>query len=254
MPRLAGRVALITGGAGGIGSATARMFVAEGAQVVLADVAVERATAVAADLGPAATATPLDVREPDQWSAAVQTALAHFGRLDVLVNNAGVWRIGTIADVALEDVRLCFEVNQLGPLLGMRAAAPALRESGEGAIVNISSGAGMAGFPGQIAYSAKKWALRGMTKTAAIEFGGPRGIRVNSVHPGAVATEMIAAVAAHNEHAFDRNPVPRVAQPEEIAALVTYLASTESAYVTGAEFVIDGGLLAGPALFDPNDV
>jgi 3alpha(or 20beta)-hydroxysteroid dehydrogenase len=105
-----------------------------------------------------------------------------------------------------------------------------------------------------VAYGATKWALRGMTKTAAIEFGGPGGIRVNSIHPGAVDTPMIAAMASHNEHAFDRFPVPRVAQPEEIAAMITYLASTESSYVTGAEFVIDGGLTAGPPLFDPNEV
>jgi 3alpha(or 20beta)-hydroxysteroid dehydrogenase len=244
MARLDGKVALITGGAGGIGTATARAFTAEGARVMIAD--------VPAQLDSPYEYHQLDVREKSQWDAAVAATRAAFGRLDILVNNAGVWRPAGLLDVTVEDFRVSVDVNQLGTLLGMQAVAEAMKATGGGAIVNVSSGAGMGGFPGQIVYSSTKWAIRGMTKTAAIELGGPGGIRVNSVHPGPVDTPMTAAVSSAHGDAFARWPVPRVAQPEEIASMIVYLASDESAYVTGAEFVIDGGLLAGPALFDPS--
>ncbi|HEY3713345.1 MAG TPA: glucose 1-dehydrogenase [Jatrophihabitantaceae bacterium] len=252
MDRLRGKVALITGGSGGIGSATARAFVSEGARVAVTDVRAEQGRLVVDGLGEGAIFVEHDVRDPAQWAQAVTAAVKAFGRLDVLVNNAGVWRPAPLAEVTVEDARLVYEVNQLGQLLGMQAVTTAIRAAGGGAIVNMSSGAGMAGFPGQIVYGATKWAVRGMTKTAAIELGGPGGIRVNSVHPGAVDTEMVAAVAHHNEHAWDNNPVPRVATADEIAALVVFLASDESGYITGAEIAIDGGLLAGPKLFDVN--
>jgi len=250
--RIAGKVALVTGGAGGIGSATARRFIAEGGQVAVADQDLDAALALEMELGPDAIAVYLDVREPALWAAAIRTTVERFGRLDALVNNAGVWRPASIQDMTVEDIRLSLDVNQLGTLLGIQAVVDPMRAAGGGSIVNVSSGAGMGGFPGQIVYGSTKWAIRGLTKTAAMELGGAQGIRVNSIHPGAVDTMMVAAVAHRNEHAFDDNPVPRVARPEEIADLILFLVSDESSYMTGSEVVIDGGLGAGPKLFNPS--
>lgn len=251
MARLSGKIALITGGAGGIGSATARKFVAEGAKVAVADADSAAAKKLAGELGPAALGVDLDVREPTQWADAVSATVAAFGGLNVLINNAGVWRPATIANMTVDDFRLSVDVNLLGTLLGIQAVSEVMRSAGGGSIVNMSSGAGLGGFPGQIVYGATKWAVRGLTKTAAMELGGPNGIRVNSIHPGAVDTPMVAAVANKNVHAFDDNPVPRVARPAEIADLMLFLASDESTYITGSEVAIDGGLGAGPKLFNP---
>ncbi len=251
--RLAGKVAVVTGGGGGIGSATARRFVEQGAQVVIGDVSDAATTRLADELGAAARAVHLDVREEADWAAAVQCAVAEFGRLDVLVNNAGVWRPANLVNLELADVRLSLDVNVIGTLLGMRSVIAPMRAGGGGSIVNVSSGAGMAGAPGQIAYGATKWAIRGMTKTAAMELGGSHGIRVNSIHPGPVDTPMTAAIASSDPHRFDHLPVPRVARPEEIAGMALYLASDDAAYVTGAELVIDGGLGAGPMMLNPAD-
>jgi 3alpha(or 20beta)-hydroxysteroid dehydrogenase len=251
--RFSEKVALITGGAGGIGSATARRMVSEGGKVAIADVDIAAADALAKELSPNAIAVDLDVREPARWAAATGATLARFGRLDVLVNNAGVWRPASIGDMTIEDIRLSLDVNQLGTLLGIQAVVDPMRAGGGGSIVNVSSGAGMGGFPGQIVYASTKWAIRGLTKTAAMELGGVNGIRVNSIHPGAVDTPMVAAVANRNVHAFDDNPVPRVGRPEEIADLILFLACDESSYITGSEVAIDGGLGAGPKLFNPSE-
>ena len=194
MGRLDGKVALISGAARGQGEAEARRFVAEGARVVLGDVLETECRTVEESLGDAARAIRLDVTREDDWSRAVETALDAFGRLDVLVNNAGIVRTGAIESTSLEDYRAVVDVNQIGTFLGMRAVVPAMREAGGGSIVNISSNAGMEGVQGVIGYVASKWAIRGMTKSAALELGR-YGIRVNVVCPGGVATPMIGGVA-----------------------------------------------------------
>ncbi len=246
MGRLDGKVALISGGARGQGEAEARRFVAEGARVVVGDVLEAECRAVADSLGDAARAVRLDVTQEADWAQAVQTALEAFGRLDALVNNAGIVKTGFLEHTSLADYRAVIDVNQVGVFLGMRAVVAAMRDSGGGSIINISSNAGMEGVQGVIGYVASKWAIRGMTKTAALELGR-YGIRVNSVHPGGVATPMIASDdfdAIDQDAVFAAQPIPRVGQPE-IASLVLFLASDESSYSTGSEFVADGGGLAG---------
>ncbi len=247
MGRLNGKVALISGGARGQGEAEARRFVAEGARVVLGDVLETECRAVVESLGEAARGLRLDVTQEEDWARAVATAQDSFGRLDVLVNNAGIVRTGFLEETSLADYRAVIEVNQVGTFLGMRAVVPAMRESGGGSIINISSNAGIEGVQGVIGYVASKWAIRGMTKTAALELGR-YGIRVNSVHPGGVATPMIGADdfdSVDQDAVWSAQPIPRVGQPEEIANLVLFLASDESSYSTGSEFVADGGGLAG---------
>jgi 3alpha(or 20beta)-hydroxysteroid dehydrogenase len=244
--RLAGRVALISGAARGQGAVEARLFAAEGAAVVLGDVLDEPGAAVAAEIGDSAVYVHLDVTREDAWRAAVELARARFGRLDVLVNNAGILRVGSIETLALEDFEAVVRVNQFGCFLGMKAVIPAMREAGGGSIVNISSIAGIRGRPGVVAYVASKWAISGMTKSAALELGH-LGIRVNSVHPGAIDTPMISGPAfeADREAHLAKLPIPRMGVPADVAALVLLLASDESAYCTGAEFVVDGGATAG---------
>ncbi|WP_166363331.1 glucose 1-dehydrogenase [Pseudomonas akapageensis] len=247
MKRLEGKVALITGGARGQGEAEARLFVAQGARVVIADVLVEDGQRVASELGEAAMFQRLDVTCPEDWSAAVRAAQARFGTLDVLVNNAAILKLAPIEACSLEDYRKVIEVNQVGCWLGMKAVLPAMKEAGRGSIVNVSSTAGMEGVAGGSAYVASKFAVRGMTKAAALEFGG-HNIRVNSVHPGGIDT----AMARPPEFAdFDSTsiyrglPIPRIGRPDEVANLVLFLASEESTYCTGSEFIVDGGMLAG---------
>jgi 3alpha(or 20beta)-hydroxysteroid dehydrogenase len=251
MGRLDGKVALISGGARGQGEAEVRLFVREGAKVVFGDVLDELGEVVAKELGDAAAYVHLDVRQEDQWVAAVAEAEARFGKLDVLVNNAGVLHMGTLThDTTLEDYMRIIEVNQIGVFLGMRTAIPAMLRNGKGAIVNTSSSNGMAGYGGTIAYTASKFAVRGMTKNAALEYG-KAGIRVNSVHPGGIDTPMTRPddLGGFTEEdqaaAWDMVPVARVGQPEEVANLVLFLASDEASYCSGAEFIVDGGMLAG---------
>ncbi len=189
----------------------------------------------------------LDVRDPDSWATAMARAEAELGGLDVLVNNAGIIRTGPLESMTLADYRDVVDVNQVGCFLGMQAAVPLLRAAGGGSIVNISSVAGLKGVAGAIGYSASKWAIRGMTKTAALELGA-YGIRVNSVHPGTIDTAMVNGPEFAN---IDRSsyfaglPVPRIGEAREVAELVAFLASDASAYCSGAEFVIDGGETAG---------
>ena len=251
MGRLDGKVALISGGARGQGEAEVRLFVREGAKVVFGDVLDELGEVVAKDVGDATHDVHLDVRQEDQWAAAVSEAESRFGKLDVLVNNAGVLHMGTLThDTTLEDYMRIIEVNQIGVFLGMRSAIPAMLRNGKGAIVNTSSSNGMAGYGGTIAYTASKFAVRGMTKNAALEYG-KAGIRVNSVHPGGIDTPMTRPddLGGFTEEdqaaAWDMVPVARVGQPEEVANLVLFLASDEASYCSGAEFIVDGGMLAG---------
>ncbi len=249
MGRLDGKVALITGGARGMGKSHVRHFVAEGARVVFGDVRDEQGRHVAAGLGEQSCRyTHHDVTSEDDWAAAVALAVQAFGRLDVLVNNAGILAFAPIAEMPLADFRRVLEVNAVGCWLGMKAVIDPMTKAGGGSIVNISSIEGFTGAAGLSAYSASKFAIRGMTKVAAQELA-PFGIRVNSVHPGGVLTRMItdSAGARADGEAFLRSmPLGRFAEPAEISRLVAFLASDESSYSTGSEFVADGGLLAGP--------
>ncbi len=245
MGRLEGKTALITGGARGQGAAEAALFAEEGANVVLTDVLDADGERTAAAVG--GTFLHHDVTSEDEWAAVVARAVELHGGIDILVNNAGIYIENSLVGSELDEYRRVIEVNQIGVYLGMREVAPVLIERGGGSIVNISSTAGLQGAPGSFAYSASKWAVRGMTKSAAVRLG-PHGVRVNSIHPGAVDTPMIAdtrmADPANREVLLGVIPLGRMAQPEEVARLALFLASDESSYSTGSEFVIDGGLTA----------
>lgn len=250
MTRLRGKVALITGAASGQGAAAARRFVAEGADVVLADVSDADGAALATELGGTASYQSLDVGDETAWAAAADQIRDRYGRLDILVNNAGMLHFSALESTTLADYERVIRVNQIGTFLGMRTAVPLMRDAG-GSIVNISSVEGLGGMPFLIAYAASKFAIRGMTKVAAMELG-QHGIRVNSVHPGAVDTPMIST--ALGGLAVDLAPIGarvalgRVAKPDEVANMVLFLASDEAAYCTGGEFVVDGGATATHAL------
>jgi 3alpha(or 20beta)-hydroxysteroid dehydrogenase len=245
--RLDGKVVLITGAARGQGAAAVRACVAEGARVYAADVRDDLGKALADEMGDAVEYVHLDVSSEQDWADAVGKA----GRLDVLVNNAGVLHFSALADTKLDDYERVIRINQIGAFLGMRAVVPAMREAGGGSIVNVSSIEGLAAAPYLVAYAASKFAIRGMTKVAAMELG-EHGIRVNSVHPGMIDTDMVRDAAGGAE--LDLAPIGRkvalrrVGRPEEIAGLVVFLASDESSYCTGAEFVADGGATATHAL------
>jgi len=249
MGRLDGKVALITGGARGMGKSHVRHFAAEGAQVVFGDVLDDKGAAVAAGLDERCCRyVHHDVTSEADWDAAVATAMDTFGRLDVLVNNAGVLTFATIADMPLAEFRRILEVNAVGCWLGMKAVIEPMKAAGGGSIINISSIEGFTGAAGLSAYSASKFAVRGMTKAAARELG-QFGIRVNSVHPGGVITSMTLGQPGSAEQAdafLKAMPLSRFARPAEISCLVAYLASDESSYSTGSEFLADGGILSGP--------
>ncbi|MQA26692.1 MAG: glucose 1-dehydrogenase [Micromonosporaceae bacterium] len=250
--RLQGKVALITGAARGQGAAAARRYVAEGATVMIADVLDEPGKELADELGEAARYRHLDVSSESDWADAVAELLESFGRLDVLVNNAGILAFSAIEKTTLEEYERVVRVNQFGTFLGIRSAVRPMTEAGGGSIVNVSSVEGIGGMPFLIAYAASKFAIRGMTKVAAMELG-ERGIRVNSVHPGMIDTAMPrqAAGGAELDLALIGRKVAlrRVGKAEEIADLVVFLGSDESSYCTGAEFVADGGATATHSLW-----
>lgn len=255
--RLEGKVAIVSGSARGMGAAHARKFVEEGASVVLSDVLDAEGEALAKELGDSACYVHLDVTDEVQWGEAVATAVERFGGLHILVNNAGIVKMMPLAAMTLEDYRTVIDINQFGVFLGMKAAIPAMSDAGGGSIVNISSIDGIVGSPGMVAYVASKFAVRGMTKVAALELAASN-IRVNSVHPGGVRTPMIEAPEFA---AFDidgmiskETPLGRIARPEEISELILFLASDASSYCSGAEFVIDGGLTAGIAVSSFNEM
>jgi 3alpha(or 20beta)-hydroxysteroid dehydrogenase len=244
--RLSGKVALITGGARGQGEAEARLFVAEGAKVMMGDLLDDDGARVAGELGGNAAYCHHDVTSESDWAAVVEATRSAFGRIDVLVNNAGIFHLIKMLDTTLEEYRNVVDVNQVGTFLGMRAVAPVMIEQGDGgSIVNISSIAGLRGAATAFAYGASKWAVRGMTKSAALELARHR-IRVNSIHPGLVSTPMLDEFdKVGGREAIRRSvPIGEESGPEEVAKLALFLASDDSRHSTGAEFVVDGGMTA----------
>jgi NAD(P)-dependent dehydrogenase (short-subunit alcohol dehydrogenase family) len=245
MSSLSGKVALVTGAARGIGAGIASLFAAEGAAVVIADILDERGEALASDIGRdggKAIFARLDVTLEGDWTKAVAATIERFGRIDILINDAGIHDRRGIIDIDLEGWRKTMAVNLDGMLLGMRAVAPVIRDAGGGSIVNMSSAAGLAGtaFP---AYSASKWAVRGLTRCAALEFA-PWNIRVNAICPGLVVTELNQG-QPYLEPVIKANPLGRAGTVEDIAKLALFLASDASAYVTGQDHIVDGGTTAG---------
>jgi 3alpha(or 20beta)-hydroxysteroid dehydrogenase len=240
MERLKGKVILISGGARGQGAAEARLFAAEGARIVIGDVLESEGRQLASELGSAAAFVRQDVTRESDWEAAVNAA-EKLGGLHGMVNNAGIFKPRSLMETDAELFERHMRVNQLGCFLGMKAVVPLMERSGGGSIVNISSVAGLRGSPNAIAYSATKWALRGMTKAAAIDLA-PRKIRVNSVHPGPIDTEMLKVrTPEQNRQRLELVPMKRMGTADEVAHLVLFLLSDESGYITGAEVAIDGG-------------
>jgi 3alpha(or 20beta)-hydroxysteroid dehydrogenase len=247
MKRLEGKTAIITGGAKGMGEATVRLFVEHGARVVIGDILDEAGEALAGELGDGVEFVHLDVSNEDDWAAAVKAAEA-LGPLNVLVNNAAIMRMIALTDTSVEDFMQIVRVNQLGTFLGMRSVTAPMKAAGGGSIINVSSIDGLHSQAGLAAYSSTKFAVRGMTKAAAIELG-QYGIRVNSVHPGGIFTEMGGAGMISeedlNKSVYRDFPIPRVGQPQEVAYVTLFLATDEATYSTGSEFVADGGWFTG---------
>lgn len=241
MNRLDDKVAIITGGARGQGAAEAELFVAAGAQVVITDVLDAEGEATAERLGTACDFLHHDVGSEGDWQRVVDEVVDRHGRLDVLVNNAGIFRTVGLIETSMELWEQMLTVNQTGVFLGMRTAAPAMQANGSGSIINISSIAGLASASIAHAYGATKWAVRGMSRSAAVELG-PSGIRVNSVHPGIIETAMLEEFGEFRPLLAERIPLGRTAEADEVGRLVLFLASDDSAYCTGHEFVVDGGM------------
>ena len=247
MNRLENKVALVTGGARGLGAAAVRMMVKEGARVVFGDVLDADGEALQEELGDSAVFVHMDVTEQSDWNAAIERA-EKFGPLNVLVNNAAVVHMAALSETTDEDYMRVFKINQFGTFIGIRSVIEPMKRAGSGSIINVSSIDGLHSAAGLSAYSSTKWAVRGLTKNAAIELG-QYGIRVNSVHPGGMYTAMggseFASVEDLNESTYSRFPIPRVGMPEEVAQLILFLATDEASYSTGSEFVADGGWFTG---------
>ncbi|MFI6094994.1 glucose 1-dehydrogenase [Lentzea sp. NPDC051213] len=236
MGRVDGKVALISGGARGIGAAAAQTLVAEGAQVVIGDIRDDEGKELAAELGEQARYVHLDVTDAEHWTAAVGTAVRDFGKLNVLVNNAGIANGSALQKFRLDRWQQIIDVNLTGTFLGMRAAADALIAAGHGSIINVSSIEGLRGTPWAHGYVASKWAVRGLTKSVAMELAS-LGVRVNSLHPGLIRTPLTENIPDD----MITIPLGRPGVPADVAGFVLFLASDESSYATGAEFVVDGG-------------
>jgi 3alpha(or 20beta)-hydroxysteroid dehydrogenase len=243
--RLDGKVAIVTGGAQGQGAAIARAFVSEGAKVAIADIADEPGKQLADELGENAVFVHHDVSDEASWKAVVDLTTTTFGPVTALVNNAGVLQFAELTAMTVTEFERLFRINVLGCFLGMKTVAPVMAEAGGGSIMNCSSVEGLAGMPTLVAYTGTKFAIRGMTKAAAMELG-PKNIRVNSVHPGMVDTGMTRGYAGEEgmKWAAKKVALKRVGTPETIAPMYVFLASEESSFSTGAEFVTDGGCTA----------
>lgn len=241
MGQLDGKVALVTGAARGQGLAEATRFVAEGAAVVLTDVLVDEGAAAAAALGERARFIAHDVRSGEAWAEVVAFAVQEFGGVDILVNNAGVYGQVPLPELDETTFRRFLDINLVGPFLGIQSVTPSMIERGGGAIVNISSLAGLYAVPFAAAYTTSKFGLRGLTRAAAKELG-PHGIRVNTICPGIIRTPMIAGTVEEREHEVAAGlPVRRIGEAEDVANLVLFLVSEQSSFITGTEHVIDGG-------------
>lgn len=247
MARLQNKVAVITGGARGMGAATSKLFVAEGAKVVIADVLDKEGEALAQELAGKAIFVHHDVTDEDSWRNVIAAAQKHFGAIDVLVNNAGILLFKSILQTSKQEYERVLDVNLVGSFLGVKIVGEHMIANGGGSIVNISSVDGMKGANSLAAYSSSKWGVRGLTRVAAMEFGH-RGVRVNSIHPGGINTVMA------NPNAVDRSeidkqyghvPLQRAADSEEVARVSLFLASDDASYMTGAELAVDGGMLTG---------
>ncbi len=249
MRGLAGKTVIVTGAARGMGAAAARRLVEEGSNVVLADVLDDDGKQLADELGDKARFVRLDVSDEDGWRDVVALAEREFGKLDVLINNAGILSFSLIADLPVADFQKLIDVNQIGVFLGMKYAGPAIDRAGGGAIVNVSSVEGLGGGAFLMGYTATKFAVRGMTKAAAWELGS-KGIRVNSIHPGAIRTPMVMSQGGMDDDGAaekwigKKTALKRMGEPEEVAALMCFLASDDASYMTGAEIAIDGGVAA----------
>jgi 3alpha(or 20beta)-hydroxysteroid dehydrogenase len=249
MSRLAGKTAIVTGGSRGMGASISRLFHREGANVVIADVLDDEGRAVAQSLGERAMFVHLDVSSEQGWNDVLDATLKRFGALHVLVNNAGIYRTKPLVETTTAEYELVVRINQLGPFLGMRTCAPAIRDAGGGSIVNLASTAGIEGVNNAVAYTASKHAVIGMTKVAALELAA-WGIRINAICPGGVATPLVAESYRTTVDVVEKIdmvtvPMRRMGRPDEIASCALFLASADSSYATGSVFVIDGGLTAG---------
>ena len=245
--RLVGKVAVITGGARGMGASEAQLFLDEGAKVVITDVLDEAGKQTAQRLSPDGSRCVFlhhDVTNENDWTSVIAETVSAFGQVDVLINNAGIFERGSVLDTSLKDFQRTIDINLTGVFLGMKAVAPHMVQRKTGSIVNISSVAGLAGTPGFLAYGASKWAVRGMTKGVAKELA-PFGVRVNSIHPGIIDTPMLQTFDEAGEGVREavrtRIPLGYEAEPIHVARLALYLASDDSAYSTGSEFIVDGG-------------
>jgi 3alpha(or 20beta)-hydroxysteroid dehydrogenase len=245
--RLDGKVAIITGAAGGIGAAAARRFAQEGARLLLTDADHAGAQRLADELGERAAARGHDVTSELDWKAVAEQAVQAYGRIDVLLNNAGVFLAASLQETSLEDFRRVIDINLVGVFIGMRSVAPVMTGQRAGSIINVSSVAGLGGGPYLTAYAASKWAVRGVSKVVAKELAHA-GVRVNSLHPGQIDTDMNARQREKTPELIDKLtraiPLGRIGTPDEVSHAAVYLASDESVYVTGSELVIDGGTSA----------
>ena len=246
--RFEGTVAVISGGARGMGAQHARGLVAEGAKVVIGDVLDDEGKALAEELGDFARYVHLDVTDDDDWKAVVATAEDEFGPIGLLVNNAGIVLFGSAVDMEPDQFRRIIDVNLTGTYLGIHYCVPSLRRNNGGVIINISSTAGLMGYANLDGYVASKWGVRGLTKAAAMELGADN-IRVMSIHPGPIRTPMIDGIS---EDIALAQPIPRVGEPEEVTKLLMFMAA-DATYSTGSEWVIDGGAVLGPVMDLPTE-
>lgn len=239
--KMAGKVAIVTGAASGMGEHHARLLAAHGAKVVLTDIQADLGTKIAEEIGENAVFMQHDVSSEEQWQQVVTDTESKFGTINVLINNAAIASGVAFEDITVEIMNRYLAVNTVGVFLGMKAVLPSMKRAGGGSIVNISSVSGIRGAPNALPYTASKFAVTGMTKTAAVDLG-KYNIRVNSIHPGTVLTPLLLANPEYIDHAVGRIPLGRGARADELSGLALFLASDDSSYCTGAEFVADGGL------------